>query len=241
MRSVVELQRWLYSGAIDALNALREVGLVGLPALIGAAFGFGMLHALLPGHGKSVLASYYAGEGRVLGALASSAVLIVTHVGSAVVIVLGGFAVLQRTIGTAGRAPALEHTSHALVVAIGLWLLWRAVRPHAHDADRSGPMLAFVTGLVPCPLTTFIMTYAVTKNLVLFGLVLAGTFAAGMIVTVAMFPLLAVLLRTQFLPVLAGSQGWRSLVSHVLEVCAALAVILIGLWPLLRGTILAGR
>jgi ABC-type nickel/cobalt efflux system permease component RcnA len=34
--------------------------------LIGAAFGFGMLHALLPGHRKSVLASYYAGDGRLL-------------------------------------------------------------------------------------------------------------------------------------------------------------------------------
>jgi nickel/cobalt exporter len=44
-----------------------------------------MLHALLPGHRKSVLASYYAGDGRLLGALGSSVVLIITNVGSAVV------------------------------------------------------------------------------------------------------------------------------------------------------------
>lgn len=111
MGTIFELQRWLYSGAIDALNALRTAGLGGVPALIGAAFGFGILHALLPGHGKSVLASYYAGEGRFLGALGSSTILIITHVGSAILLVLSGFIVLQRTIGGAGRAPNLEHAS----------------------------------------------------------------------------------------------------------------------------------
>jgi nickel/cobalt exporter len=52
MGTIFELQRWLYTGALEALNAMRTAGVAGLPALIGAAFGFGMLHALLPGHGK---------------------------------------------------------------------------------------------------------------------------------------------------------------------------------------------
>jgi nickel/cobalt exporter len=233
MRTIFELQRWLYAGAVDALNALRTVGLAGLPALIGAAFGFGMLHALLPGHGKSILTSYYAGDGRFLGALGSSTILIVTHVGSAVVIVLSGFAILQQTIGGAGRAPALEHASQFLIVLVGLWLLWRAFRPHSHDHDRSGPALAFVTGLIPCPLTTFIMTYAVANGLVVSGLILAGTFAAGMVVTVATFPLLAVLLRTRLLPMMTRTEIWRGRIGHGLEIGAALAVMLLGLWPLL--------
>ena len=63
MGSTFELQRWLYAGAIDALHGLRMAGLGGLPVLVTAAFGFGMLHALLPRHGKAVLTSYYAGEG----------------------------------------------------------------------------------------------------------------------------------------------------------------------------------
>jgi ABC-type nickel/cobalt efflux system permease component RcnA len=169
MSAIVQLQHWLYMGAVEALNALRTVGLAGLQALIGAGFGFGMLHALLPGYGKAVLASYYAGDGRLLGALASSTILIVTHVGSAVVMVLSGFAILQRTIAGAGRAPAIAHASQILVAVVGLWLLWRALRPHSHGHGRSAAALAFVTGLVPCPLTTFIMTYAVARDLVAPG------------------------------------------------------------------------
>ena len=123
----------------------------------------------------------------------------------------------------------LEQTSQVLIVVVGLWLLWRAGRPHSHDHDRSGPALAFVTGLVPCPLTTFIMTYALAH-----GALVSGTFAAGMVVTVASFPLLAVLLRTRLMPLLARTEVLRARTGHVLEVGAALAVILLGVWPLVR-------
>jgi nickel/cobalt exporter len=234
MDTILDLQRWLYAEAIDALKGMNSTGLAGIPALIGASFGFGMLHATLPGHGKSVLASYYAGEGHLFSALLSSIVLIITHVGSAVLLVLGGFMVLQRTIGGAGRAPALEHASQVLIALIGAYLLWRALRPHTHDHGRSGPVLGFVTGLVPCPLTTFIMTYAAANGLIVAGLILAATFAVGMIVTVAACPLLAVLLRTSLLPLMSGSQTWRERIARGLEIGAAVLVLMLGIVPLFR-------
>ena len=74
-----------------------------------------------------------------------------------IVLVLTGFTVIRRTIGGAGRAPG---------IVIGLWLLFRALHPHeqAHAA-RDGRVLALVTGLVPCPLTTFIMVYAAAQGI----------------------------------------------------------------------------
>jgi nickel/cobalt transporter (NicO) family protein len=141
---------------------------------------------------------------------------------------------LQKTIVGAGRSYMLETASQWLIVAVGLWMLWRAFRPHDHDHERSGPVLALVAGLVPCPLTTFIMTYAVANGLVVSGLILSGTFGIGMVATVAIFPLLAVLFRTRLLPVMARTETVRRRIGHLLEVGAALAVIFLGLWPLLR-------
>jgi nickel/cobalt exporter len=151
----IGFQRGLHTQALAALKALPDAGMAGMPGLIAAAFTFGMLHALLPGHGKSLLAARYSGEGRWRGAMLSSAILILTHVGSAIVIVLTGAALVQRTLVGAGRAPLLERSSQVLIVLVGLWLLWQAFRPHHHNHDRSGPALAFVGGLIPCPLTTF--------------------------------------------------------------------------------------
>jgi ABC-type nickel/cobalt efflux system permease component RcnA len=50
-----------------------------------------------------------------------------------------------------------------MIALVGLWLLWRAFRQRGHATARSGPVLGLVGGLVPCPLTTFVMTYAVIR------------------------------------------------------------------------------
>ena len=232
LESIFEVQRALYAHAAQALNSLQVGGAGALPSLAAAAFAFGMLHALLPGHGKSVLASYYAADGRWRGALGSSLLLIFTHVGSAVVLVLSGYAILRHTIGGAGRAPMLEHVSQILIVLIGLWLLWRALRTH-HPHDQSAPLLAIATGLIPCPLTTFIMTYAVAHGAVKWGLLLAALFAAGMTFTVALFPLTAVFARTGLLRLIARTEATRNRFAVGLEALAAILLIVLGSWPLL--------
>ncbi|MDA0663437.1 MAG: hypothetical protein O3B08_11460, partial [Proteobacteria bacterium] len=52
--------------------------------------------------------------------------------------------------------------------------------------------------------------------------------ATGMIVTVAAFPLLAVLLRAKLVGALARTAGWRYRIGRGLETGAALAVIAFG-------------
>ncbi|MFM9860694.1 sulfite exporter TauE/SafE family protein [Pseudoxanthobacter sp. M-2] len=231
LKVAFELQGWLYAGALAALGELRAANWHDLPGIVAGVFAFGMLHALLPGHGKAVLVSFYAGSGKVKAALASSALLIVTHVGSAILLVLTGYALLQRTLGAAGRAPALELASQMLVVAIGLFLLWRALRPHAHRASGSGPVLAMAAGLVPCPLTTFIMTYAASRDEIAVGLILSAAFAAGMIVTVAAFPIAAILFRTRLLRLIERTGAVRHRLGRALEVLSAGAIVLLGLVP----------
>jgi ABC-type nickel/cobalt efflux system permease component RcnA len=78
------------------------------------------------------------------------------------------------------------------------------------------------------------MTYAVVNGLVGAGIILSGTFATGMFVTVVAFPLAAIALRTKLLPLLASTQSWRVRIGRALEITAALAIVAIGLLPLLR-------
>src|SRR6266498_401809 len=162
MKFFSDIQSWLYGGASAELKGLAAgFDVTKLLAAMAIAAVFGMVHAVMPGHGKTVIVSYYLGRpAGVLGSIGTSAILVLTHVGSAVVLVLAGFIVIRRTIGGAGRVPAFEAASAVLIIAIGLWLLFRALRSHEHaQAAEDGRVLAFVTGLVPCPITTFIMVY----------------------------------------------------------------------------------
>ncbi len=230
-----ELQHWLYSGVSSQLKTLS--GEFSLPSLttgmfIAALFGF--VHALMPGHGKIALVSYFFGRpAKVVSGLAASAILLLAHVGSAVVLVLAGFIVLQKTIGGAGRAPALETASALLIVSIGAWLLYNAARHrHPEKASADGRMLAFAAGLVPCPLTTFIMVYSVTNEIVAAGLLLTAGMAVGMLVTIATFAIATVLLRERMLEFMASTAIARGRITRILEQTSAAAIILFGIWLL---------
>src|SRR5437763_5188187 len=147
---MIEIQRWLYSSAMTELRSLTDAADVAtLASALAVAALFGFMHALMPGHCKIALVSYYLGHpARLLGSIGTSAVLIITHVGSAVVLVLAGFTMIRATLGGAGRAPAFELASAVLVIAIGIWLLVRTIRSNHVRVGNSS--------LVASPLAWFL-------------------------------------------------------------------------------------
>ena len=120
MKFFGDVQSWLYGGATAELKGLSTgFDAAKLVVAMSIAALFGMVHAFMPGHGKTVIVSYYLGRpARYLGSIGTSAILVLTHVGSAVILVLTGFIVIRRTIGGAGRAPAFEISSAVLIIAI---------------------------------------------------------------------------------------------------------------------------
>jgi ABC-type nickel/cobalt efflux system permease component RcnA len=227
MNWVFDVQRWLYGGMGEGLTANPDLS--ALPGFLGAALAFGMVHALMPGHGKGVLVSYHLGRrSRVMDGLITGALLSVTHVGLAVVLVTAGVAVISRSVAVAGRAPAFEAVSALFVMLVGSWLLFRAWRPTAHGHSHDGKALAFVTGLIPCPLTTFILIYAGTHGQLALGLATVAAMLAGVIVTIAGFAVCAILMRDRLDGLLAGSEHLREGLGRGLELASALAVLTLG-------------
>ncbi|MFJ8134229.1 nickel/cobalt transporter [Streptomyces hydrogenans] len=124
----------------DALVSRHELTLpVGLLALL-LAIVLGASHALLPGHGKTIMAAYLAGRrGTRRDAVTVGATVTLTH--TAGVLVLG--LALPTATHLAGETILawLGLTSGLIVTAIGLWLLTRALRSkptHGHHHHPHG-------------------------------------------------------------------------------------------------------
>jgi nickel/cobalt exporter len=242
MEDLIALQRWLYEGMGSGLRDVASGSGPALAAAMAAAVLFGILHAMMPGHGKTVLFSYHLGQkGSLRSSIANGAILALTHVGIAIVLVLAGFAVISRVFAVGGRTPQFELASGILVVLIGAYLVWRAVlraRPPGDDRGeppQKGRTLAFVTGLVPCPLTTFIMSYALARGLLAAGLAITAAMAAGMVLTVAAVAVLATLSRERLLIFFSRTEGARRMLGRVLEIGGAGVVLLFGV-SLILGT-----
>lgn len=233
MDDLIELQRWLYGGISSGMKSTDDMS--GMPALMGAAFIFGMIHALMPGHGKSVLVSYHLGQpSRALDGFITGAILSLTHVGIAIVFVLAGVAVISRSLAAGGRAPAFEALSATLIIAIGAYLAYRVFYPVSHGHARDGRTLAMATGLVPCPLTTFILMYALSNGKLAVGFVAVGAMLGGVIVTLSGLAIAAVLTRDWFSQVFKRHEAWRHRLGFWVELCTALAIVTLGIAMLRR-------
>ena len=231
---LVAIQSWLYGGMADQMRSAGDMG--ELPPLVAMAFLFGIVHALMPGHGKSLLVSYHLGRaGRWTGGVVTGALLALTHVGLAILLVLAGVAVISRAAGMGGRAPAFETASAVLIILIGVWLLVRSLRIEDHAHQREGKTLAVAAGLIPCPLTTFILVYAIARGQLAAGLAAVGGLLAGIMTTLVAVALLAISARETLVPLLAKTEKTRFKLGKGLEVASAAGVTALGLLMLLRG------
>jgi nickel/cobalt transporter (NicO) family protein len=237
MEGIFALQRWLY---LEIAGNLREVAGGDLGIFLAAApvaVVFGAIHALMPGHGKTVLVSYHLGRPSSIGqGFSNGLILALTHVGTAIVLVMAGVSVLSRAFAAGGRTPAFETASAVMISVIGGFLLWRALLVHSriYTHHHEGKALAFVTGLIPCPLTTFNLTYALMRGILWSGLMVIMAMTIGMVGTISGFAIAAVVARERCVIILAHTETWRRRVGMALEIGSSVAVVVLGAWQLLH-------
>ena len=236
MRGLLDLQREIQEGLASEFRAAREsTSALGHLVLLRMAFAFGAVHAVTRGHGKSVVASYFLGQGAApRRGLTMSAKVIATHVLSAIVLVLALTFLVDVSLGMRpADFPVVRLISYAGVTIVGSWLLWRAIRRQGGaslnaPATREGA-LPYFAGMSPCPLTTIIMVVALANGMVTLGLLVSLSMALGMIVTVSLFALVAILGRRLLLDFLMRHAVHVERIARALEILGATAVTVIGL------------
>jgi ABC-type nickel/cobalt efflux system permease component RcnA len=196
-------------GFANALAGGNTHGLLVL-VLLAAAFGWGALHALAPGHGKTMVAGYLVGaRGTPRHAAILGLMVTATHTVAVFALGLVTLAASQYVLPEQ-LYPWLGVLSGLLVVGIGLSVMrsrlarWRAARA-AHDAghrhDRhgheghhhhhpDGPItmrslvgLGVSGGIVPCPSALVVLIAAISQHRLGLGMVLILAFSLGLAAT----------------------------------------------------------
>jgi nickel/cobalt transporter (NicO) family protein len=241
----------------DGFAALFERAAAGegvLLVLLLAAFGWGALHALSPGHGKAMVAAYLVGtRGRPRHAVALGAAVTVAHT---IGVFLLGFVTLalSQYVLPEDLYPWLNLVSGALVVAIGLGVLRARLRGrhshhhhHHHDQDhhhghavsnRSLIGLGAAAGLIPCPSALVVLLGAIAQHQIGLGMLLIVAFSLGLAGTLTGLGL-AVVYARRLLPRPGGSAG--TALARVATILPALSAgLIVGVGCLLTVNALPG-
>jgi nickel/cobalt transporter (NicO) family protein len=243
----------------DYLSSLLRQGNIGWSVmLLGllAAFAFGAVHALSPGHGKTLVAAYLVGSrGTARHAIFLGVMVTFTHTISVfalglVTLYLSRF-VLPETI-----TPILGAISGLTIVWVGGMLLYRRTigrvrvhtqgfvhhhgdgRVHTHIPEEMsvGGLIALGAsgGLVPCPSALVLLLTSVSLGRVAFGLTLLVAFSLGLAVVLSGIGL-AVLYARSLVPDSAGLL--RSKTVRYLPIASAAFIVCVGVamtWVSLR-------
>ena len=175
---------------------------------LGLAFGLGALHALEPGHGKTAMLLYLAGERRsllhplVMG-LSSALSHSLSLIGIAAIVHLTHHLVTgDHHHADEGVTEAMRWLSAGLVLIVGLWMCWSAWRSapakcgcsqHKHECDNSdeaqpkstktsysmSALLGAAFGLMPCPSAMAAYFSGLSSGSPVTADIVIGLFAAG--------------------------------------------------------------
>jgi len=219
-----------------------------------AAFGYGVVHALGPGHGKSVVSSYFLSRpGRIIHGTLMANMITLLHVGSATVAVSSLYFILQKSgmHSVSKLSRDLEMISYGLILVIGLLLFlrasfellskkWQIVEESQSQAGsniKELVTLSLATGIVPCPGAAIILTFALTIGIIFQGYLAMLAIALGMGLTTTFFALLALGTRSTLLKLSQKKIQLFSCLYYILSFAGAFfilvfgAVMLIGAWP----------
>jgi nickel/cobalt transporter (NicO) family protein len=202
------------------------------------SFGFGALHALGPGHGKTLMAAYLVGSGGgPRHAIAVGGAVAVMHTASVLAL---GIVVLSATEVFAPEAvyPWLALGSGLTALSLGAWMLvvrlaaWGEGTEHHHDhphphravLSRKGlTALALAGGILPSPSALLVLLASVALHRVAYGLALIAAFSLGLASALVAVGILA--LRTRD----ALAHRMSSRLGRLVPVASAAVIVVLGL------------
>ncbi|MER9184162.1 sulfite exporter TauE/SafE family protein [Mesorhizobium sp. M0159] len=232
-QTLVEFQRTIYLTLGEQIKLLAAGGnWLAFMAFLPMGVVFGAAHALTPGHSKAVLATYLAGsDAKVSRGLPVSITLSFTHVTIAVLIAALSLPLVSIALGSVGRAPLLEHISRGLLGLIGVWMLWRALS-HSHHHRHEGEAVGVMAGLIPCPLTLFAMTFAMSRGVPAAGVLFAITMMVGVALTLSCVAVLSIVFRERLVQFFARQPRLFETISRAIEGAAGLALAGVAVWQI---------
>jgi ABC-type nickel/cobalt efflux system permease component RcnA len=222
-----------------------------LLAIVIAMF-WGAVHALSPGHGKSLVGAYLVGSrGTARHAVFLGATVTVTH--TAGVFALGLVALyLAQVISPEALFPWLAVVSGLMVVGVGSAILRRRLTaraghghhhhhgpgghthvPHGEEGTvtmRSLLALGISGGLLPCPSALVVMLGAIALHRTLFGIVLVIAFSTGLAFTLTSVGLLVLYARRYLNRVPSSGR-----VIGLMPIASAVVVSCLGVYLTMRG------
>jgi ABC-type nickel/cobalt efflux system permease component RcnA len=251
LKPVYEIQRNLNRNVSKLAREIKEKkSKRSFFLIILATFIYGMIHAAGPGHGKTIIFSYFISRNAKIkkGILVGSFIGFM-HALSALTIVLAlHFIIKQSFLQTFEDIDkVIKIISYSLISLIGLFLLVKAIMEASQkkghkefiikkESEKNIIPFVIAVGIIPCPGAMIILLFSLSLGFLAIGVVSTLFMALGMAATISAVGILTILAKERVLKFFSQESKLRKPIQSSLAILGATFILLLGIF-MLSGTI----
>jgi ABC-type nickel/cobalt efflux system permease component RcnA len=226
-----------------SLQGSRSLG--GLLFVMLISLVYGMFHAAGPGHGKTIISSFFlANDAKLRHTVVVGYMIAVVHAVAALAVVLILYYVI-RGLFSAGIEQAdhyIQLVTFGILAVLGAFMLVGRIRGtahhhHVHGEKKDGGLtmknllgIAVPAGAIPCPGAVAVILFALSLHMLGVSVLSVIAISVGMGFTISLTGAIVILAKRGVVRAMAGGHDERgSLIRRIFEIGGAGILFLFGL------------
>ncbi|MGO9310043.1 MAG: hypothetical protein ACLQDL_13605 [Spirochaetia bacterium] len=219
--------------------------LAGLLFVMLISLVYGMFHAAGPGHGKTIVSSFFlANEAKLRHSIVVGYLIAVVHAVAALAVVLILYYVIRGLFSTGVEQADhyIQLVTFGILTVLGAFMLVGRIRGtahhhHAHAEGKDGGLtmrnlvgIALPAGVIPCPGAVAVILFALSLHMLGVSVLSVVSISVGMGITISLTGALVILAKRGAVMALAGGHEERdSTLRRIIEIAGAAVLLLFGL------------
>ena len=213
LKKIIGLQNQLNEKMASGLEELKNTNNKALFFMLCfLAFLYGIIHALGPGHGKTILINWILSSSQKKKTILLTSVFsVMLHAFSSIFIIGVTYLVLNQffSMDSEKIQNFLKIPSGIILILVGIYFIIHVILEMRKKKEQKENQIVkkeihsfwviFSIGIVPCPISTLIMVFSLSQGLFFYGIIFVLFFAIGMGMSLLTLGLMTYVFREKLL------------------------------------------